>query len=313
MFPTVGQVLDLSRAKLGDEDIGEAFGNDDLAPHLGTAYRTLIKSLDIGNTNLVTRRAYFVLPANTAAWAPAQSGVDDFGSPEEDGVRMAEIASQHTVIAVTLASDYADVQFSAAHGLSAGAQICLYGILGFRADRINDFWTVTTVPGADTVRLNGCVESGTYTSGGTGVVPSGEFGRPLQGLDDIRNLSRTNAVGVYSWTGGLMRFAPQTTAKLLEVAYSLSGDPPKRESSTIYIDDSLDFLSTYTAYEAAKSIGATQAAGILLQSAVGSDNDEDSRGGHLGRLLNVAIQALNANVYQAGRFRERRPRYGVIY
>lgn len=308
MIPTVGDVYTLARAALGEHDVtgGEAFGQEVLEPHFRTAYRKLIRVLSLYDNRYVRRDLHYLLPAYTGVFVPSQAGASDFGEPISVWNR--DVSASFTVTAATTTANDLTLTTSAAHGLSQGSNIVVYGVLGFRNDKVNSEWIVGAVPSTTELTLNGCVETGAYTSGGTVVSSSGSWGDPIRSIDDSVNLSASSGshLGLYKWSHDQFQFPPSSQSRLIKIEYTMSGNPPKQESRSVHLDDSLDFLAYYTAYLAAKSLGADRAASMLLMDAVGSDSDADANGGFLGEHVKQGILALQQTSYVPPRFRPRR-------
>jgi hypothetical protein len=310
MIPTVGEVYELARAALGEHDVtgGEAFGQEVLEPHFRTAYRKLIRVLSLYDNRFVRRDLHYLLPAHTAVFVPSQAGAADFGEPLS--VWSKDVADTFTVTAASITANDLTLTTSTPHGLPLGSNIVVYGVLGFRNDKVNSEWIVGAVPSPTQLTLNGCIEAGSYVSGGTVVSSSSSWGDPIRSVDDSINLgvSSGSRLDSYKWSHDQFQFPPSSQARLLKVEYTISGNPPKQESRSVHLDDSLDFLAYYTAYLAAKSLGADNAASSLLMDAVGSNMNADANGGFLGEHVKQGILALQQTSYVAPRFRPRRNR-----
>jgi hypothetical protein len=231
--------------------------------------------------------------------------LDNFGEPVSLSTRL--ITASFTISALTTDPNAQEclIQTSSAHGLSDGDSVMIYGLTDAGLDRINDEWTVKVVD-ADELKFLGCTASGTYTSGGVLVVPSGSWSPELTQVSDPADLRTSQFVNrSYSWERDRFYLLSNPVDRMLRVRFTLSGSPPSSDATNVEIDDSLDFFGTYTAAKAA-SVQAPSLSQSLLAEAIGKDLDEYDPGGHLGHIVNKSVDTMNQETTQAQRFRDPR-------
>jgi hypothetical protein len=306
--PSLQNVFDAARSAIGADATGGSavFSNTILQPHFAKAYRCLFRAMQNLGDPVVEREVYFVLPANTSYLAPSTMGVTDFGEP-----RFIQERGDLTQKAITGAAGTTTVTItSAGHGLATGDLVTCNGIVGLTGTE-GVMWGIT-VSNANAFVLNGCIGSGTYSVGGT-AVKSGDKFRDVVKSEQLDSIALNDRVYLYTWENEALLLTPATTARQLRVGYLASGDPPTNTATVIGIDDSIDFLSTYTAALAARSRGMGRAES-LIEEALGPGRQEDASGGLLGSFLTTAVkqyQRIPAEQRRRLPFRSRRPRTGL--
>ncbi len=301
-IPTLQQTLDAARSHLGDDTVagGEVFTNTKLQEHFAKAYRVLYRAMSSVGNRKVYREVYHVIPANTNFLDPSTAGITDFGEPyflEERG--------DLTTKAITGASGTTTVTLAVVgHGRDTGDLATVNGIVGFGGTE--GLWGITT-SGVDALILNGCIGSGSYSSGGTLIYSPENF----TDMVDVGRFDRINpqqatsgAFGSYVWWNDAYHFRPCGEARQLRISYSASGAAPTSTSASIGIDDSTDFLATYTAALALASRGDTQRADELKVEALGQFKSVTPSGGLLHEFLTLAVKAEQRKPPEA---RRRRP------
>lgn len=309
---TLANVQDAARGVLNDTQVssGEIFTNQKLQPFFARAYRDMFRVL-MGAGTRVTHIVYVVLPANTTVLIPraAPYYITDMAEPElveqrpaTNGIVLTD-SSAATPIVVTTAFP---------HGLgSAGAVVAgqISGVVGTMDPWGN--WFVT-IRDANSFQLNGSMGGTAGTLGKFYPQSTQQFYEvppidlPNQGLDGV-----TQSVNdCYLWANSQMLFRGANQDTELRITYYASGDPPTNTSTTIGIDDCLDFLSVATASFAAHSNGWYQMSESLREQAYGRP-EEDGRGGLLGKFLNIQVLALQRGpIRRGGPFRDKRSKFG---
>ncbi len=315
MIPNLQQVFDRARSLIGDTEVpgGGVWTNGALQEHFAVAYEALFDRMAQNDVRRVRRQSYYVLPAHTSYLSPATMGITNMGEPKQLFER--NHGTAWAVSGATLGSGYVDLT-TATHTLASGANIIVYGVGGL-SDDVNDSWTIT-VPGSTSVRLNGCVATGTYTSGGAVANAPGDWpDTPLDLIGEIPNMpSPGDSLGYWAWIGDACRFYPRSSACQIKLLYLISATAPSDADASIGIDGSLNFLSHFTAGSALSAKGTSTEGAKLLARACGNGVGDLSgpTGGMLHQLLAPAIKAKQWERIQLPRFREKRnvgsfPRY----
>lgn len=320
MIPTRQQVLDATRARLGDTEQpgGGRWTDDKLEPHLQTAYQILIQRLAFSANRKARREYYWVLPANTSYLDPATIGITNMGEPLDIWDRKHVSATEITGVALNSTASPPNAALTAvAHGLQTGQRAIVYGPLVGISDDIHDEWTVT-VQDANTVLLNGSTATGAWTSGGFiagAPEPWSEFPLVPDYLLTSQPVQTSQAtLGRWMWQNDILRFPAATTARQLKLSIALSGTVPPNPQDMIGVDDSLNFLSTYTAGMALSALGtSSSAAAALFLLAVGNQSGDtaDAAGGFLGVLVRQGVRSLQHGKFVTPRFRPKRNTGGV--
>ncbi len=318
--PTVSIVNDHARALLADTyNGGEIFDDGTLAPFVAQAIRELFRVLRGAQDPFVLVQGYFLLPADTSVVDPATAGIYNLSELEfiewTPGPPITAVTGC-TIVLTGAGAPYATVT-APGHGLTIGLfpNICTYGIGGFDLfNSPNGTWTGSIID-ANTIRLNGCTATGTYVAG-TGFILSVSGVNQFVTMDPedmIRNITSIPGDALqtdttYVWEGGLLRFYPASSARLLRITYRTSGVVDLASNSVIPMDDSLDYLATRAAGLAALSRGAQERGAALAAEALGPTLQADGSGGILGTMLRASIRNLQRIAYRRPSFRPRRNR-----
>ena len=247
MIPTLQQVFDSARVKLGDNEVsgGQVYTNAYFRNNLliDDVYQELVSSLAVVDNRLTLAHLHFVLPIHTSYFDPVEAGITNFGEPE--AVYERTVRNEYTVTGVTAQTSPSRCRVTiTGHDFVTGETGIFYGIGGFSSD-INNEWAVTRVD-ANTVDLNGCRATGTFTSGGTASSSAESWSEPLSGPKRmiVYPVSSKNRLDEYDWLGDRFRFPPASEPRQLKVIHSISGNVPANDTDSTNIDDSLRFLSS---------------------------------------------------------------------
>ncbi len=304
--PTVTNVYDNVRGQLGD---AQNFWTDaKLQPHFSKAYRVLFRAMEMLGNQFVEREVYFVLPANTATLVPSTAGISDMSDPVDVGDR--SNLTVKSVTGATVGSSSVTLTVTG-HGRVDGDVVTVSQAGGI--PDASGIWAISA-PTADTITLNGCVATGSYTSGGT-MVYSGEDFTPVVRVERLSIAPAVGSTRQYSWRNGAFQFHPSGSDRQVKIVYRSSGAPPSSGSAVIPYDDCEDFLATYTAGLAFGSRGASSRRVELLTEALGPAMRTDASGGLLHDLLQLSVRAMQRIPAEKRRrqpFREPRSLYPII-
>ena len=299
MIPVLSQVYSGARDALGDTEVsaGQMWTDARLLEHYKRAYALLYHMLSIHDSKLLRRTAYFNLPAYQTLLTPTQMGISNLGEPKDIWARVVDKELSVAACVPAPTSFYLDLTTSAVHGLSDGAPVIVYGLGGLTDDVNNMEWNAT-VSAPNALRLLGCAAVGTWTSGGTVTTSSEAWpARPMVPWRDIQDYSVVGDTsdGVqdrWAWVNGAFRFQNMPTKRQLRLIYSLSGTPPTGATSSMGVDDSLNFLVQYTAGCAFAAKGLTESAASCFIRAVGNGAGEagDGGGGMLGQIIKKEVK-----------------------
>ncbi len=310
MVSTLQDVCDAARGALHDTQVagGETWTNTLLQPHFNEAYRRLFTCL-MGVSKRVQRVIYVNLPANTTVLIPANYNITDFGEPERIEERQAAAA-----VTITSTSNATPINVVAtAHGLGTTGQI-VTGVVSGVASTTAPWgrWSATIVD-ANNFTLNGSRTDGTAGTGGTFTADSQLQWTEVLPLDlAIQGLDGTpqQFLGNYLWINEQLLFRGATGIQQLRITYWASGTPPTNANTVINIDNSIDFLATATAANAARSVGWAQMADALRFTAYGQSQD-GCVSGQLGVFIQIQVAAQQRGPQRRRQpFRSRRPKYG---
>jgi hypothetical protein len=316
--PVLEDIFNQSRSLLGDDTQagGQIFTDTVLQPHVAMAIRELFRVLRSVEDPFVLQDAYWLLPAEFTVLDPATMGLANFDLPEwiEWQLPGSPITPITGVTVGTYNGNPVATVTATNHGLTNGATVVTYGIGGFDYfNNPNGAWAVNVID-ANTVTLNGCTATGTYSSGGS-IMPLANQFTQMEPVDRIVNVSVTpgaNPLNVYAWEGGVMRFYPASQPMLLRVVYRTSGIAPTNTAAMVPIDDSLDYISTRAAGTAAAAKGADQMAQALTELAVGPNGEADANGGILRQLVQTSIRNMQRQQMRMKEFRARRNRRDML-
>lgn len=309
MIPTVGSVKQLTRDLLGDTEVasGQEFPDSYLHKYLQLAYEELITALEISDNPFTRRHSHFNLPAYQTILFPQQAGILDFGEPKDVYERRMEGTVNITAVTPAPTLGYCDITVDAAHGRADGDTILLYGITDGLTDDINWEWGVLST-GAQTLRLLGCLASGTWSAGGIVTWSNDNWPTsPLKKILDPLYIPRTptSELGFYSWYRDAFHFSPSTEIRQLKIVHSTSGQIPSSKFQSLYIDGSEPYLGYRTASLAGPPKGAIKAA-KYAKDALGPDMDINNPEGHLGKLIAQGIKTMQQEEFVPQPYRQRR-------
>lgn len=320
MVPTARQVFEGVRGLLGataEAGGGGKFTNTYLRREsfVPAAYRDLYRVLQEQNIGKIQRTLHFVLPAYQSVLYPVTANIANFGDPislRERDFATADLKDV-TGASVDTGNGYTDLTVTG-HGRADGDVVHVYGVQGL-SDDVNASWRVT-VPDANTVRLLGCVPSGTYTAAtGKLVWSTDEWSAKLDRVE-VRELHSGGGGGGssglagrlsrYGWQDDAFRFDGSTEARLLEIYFSLSGGFPQQDNASLGIDDCLDYMQYRAAALVCVRYDSVLAADYEAK-AIGPRRDlEREIGGMLGMLVGPQIRDLQKEAVTRRPFRPRR-------
>lgn len=289
MTPTLQSVYDAARGYLNDFAVsgGEIFTNSALQQAFGEPYRSLFGRL-MGISKRVQKAVYVNFPASTTVLVPSFYGITDFAEPEVIEERLAS----NLITIVTTSTSSPIVVNAPSHGLgTAGSMVegVVSGVLGTFSPWGRWFETVID---ANNFSLNGSVGDVAGTGGSfspwTQIAFSEVYPLDLdeQGLDG----NPQSVLGNYIWRDERLEFRGCTNAQQLRITYWASGNPPTNPSTSLGIDNCLDFLACATAANAARSLGWQPIADSLRTQAYGTPGTEDA--GLLGVFVTIQIATL---------------------
>lgn len=315
--PQLETVYNHIRSLLGDDQVagGQIFTDTVLQPHVAAAIRELFRVLRSTEDPFVLADTYWVLPANTTVLDPATMGLPNFDMPEwlEWQLPGTQTAVTNVVVGTSGGQPVATVT-APGHGLATGANVVMFGALGFDYfNNPNNMWGITVVD-PNTINLNGCTATGTYTTGGTILAVSNQFTmmEPEDRLDNVATTPGANPINVYAWEGGVLRFYAATQPMLLRIVYRTSGVAPNNTAAVVPIDDSLDFIATRAGGSAARAKGADEVGERLTTEALGPSQEADASGGILRQLVQTNIRNMQRQQYRREAFRARRNRRDML-
>lgn len=307
--PLISDVFELSRSRLGDDQVGggEVFTDPILYPHFAQALRELFRVMRSDQDPYVLREAFWILPVKTGALDPATAGITDLA--ELEFVQWRPLAAQVTISNVVVSGNSATVT-ATSHGFLDGIQVQIAGVMGFdNFNSPNDTWTISVID-ANTFSLNGCNATGTYTGGGVASTGTGQFQdmdrRDFFDFPSFVPGSVLNPDAIYVWQGGILKFIPSNQDRQLRIIYRSSGQFSSDFASTVPIEDSLDYLAVRAAGLAAKAKGAAETGAELTNEAIGPKGQPDGSGGLLWQLVANQVRAMQAIPYRMPPFRARR-------
>lgn len=293
-IPTLQNVYDSARSFLGDDQTagGELYTNTLLQPFFGFAYREMWRALAAIGSPEVKRTVFYVLPAYTSVLVPATANIADFGIPfllEERGA-----LTKATISDATINSSTPSVTFttSAAHNFVATRMVSINGNMGLTGtDGMFGIGNLTDT----TFDALGMVSGGSFSGSGTAVQSLEDFTevRLLGGLDPDWDDGNAK-LGGWIWQEGLMRFPLCTEERELRITYYADGTAPTGSSTSIGVEDCLNYLAARTAALAMRSRGNSPRADELDELALGPLKNTQKWDGFLGDLLYPAVKAFQA-------------------
>jgi len=236
---------------LGDNDVpgGSDFTDTILQPFYKAAYADLFRILNNVQSTSLQTEAFYNLPANTSTLDPESAGISSLGSTI--AIEQRGNVSAFTITDATPGVN--ELTLTVNHTLSTGAIVTVNGVDN---DDVNGIWTIT-VNNQTSAVLNGCTATGSFVSAG-GVMSNSPDNfirmQQIQRLDLLMSQSDSGTfINCFAIEGKFYRFYPSPTIRQLRIIYDISGEAPTDTTSTISIDDSLDYLSLQTAYRTARS------------------------------------------------------------
>ncbi len=291
MIPLVSQVYTRARAAIGDyETDPDVYTDAILEPHYQIAYTELYDAMVKNFIPLVRLEMFANIPINTGYLDPATAGITNEGQIEAIEER-GNLTAACTVIGATQGTALIVITTSAPHGLSTG-NLVTSALPGLSEQAQGEFYI--TVTGVNTLTLNGCVATGTYTTGGC-ITLSNDQWYPMGRVNRLINqpVAPGGQFQVYSWDGGIIRFPASGSERQLKIVYLTSGDAPTAVTAKVGIDNSLNFLGMRTGGLAFATREGVQRAQQMNFLAVGPAWDAAGiAGGMLGRLIEPGVRNL---------------------
>lgn len=314
--PTLQQVCDRARWHLGDTQVsgGETYTNTLLIPWVQEAYEDMQRA--VRNLQLIRarREGFLLIPAQTSQIDPTIQ-LPDFMNLLSLDDRL--LGDNHLITAVTLNSPttgWITVTTSTSHGRAVGDQIEITGISGVRG--VNCSMTINGVPAANQFTAQ-CYGAGTpaYSANWSMMLYGTESFWPVIQYGQILNQQTTGLVDRVMNVALLdktIRYSPVQSAREWRVLYESDDGIPSATSDTMGLEDSLGFMSTWTAYKAARAKGAlAPMAQELKDQALGINGSLDSvRGGLLRALLMSIVRTSQRRIHARPKYRLRRQLIG---
>jgi len=313
-IPTLGNVLSLSRILTGDTQVpgGQVYTDLFLMNFYPTSYRSMVRVLAQYNNKRMQRTSYYNLPAYTGYLLPASAAITNFGEPIDLFER--SIDSSALIEAISYDADRVLVTI-AGHPYTTGQMAIVFGVRGL-TDDVNDEWCMEC-PDANSIYLQGCRATGTYTLG-SGTLSHSTEGFPKVPL--VREFDTqaspsigTNSLDRFRWEGDAFRFNPISIPRQLKIVHTISGNPPTTAANldvSTGVDDCLDFLAYYTAAAALAIKGPSESARLFTLACGYPDGVFTGPGrfpaGQLGGLIAAGVKSSQMERIIPPRFRPRR-------
>jgi hypothetical protein len=307
MQPTLQNVYDAARSWLSDNGLvaaGESYTNAVLQPHFATAYRKMYDAMANLGSAKIRREFYHLLPAYTTLLVPSAIGVLDMEEPEF-------LSERGSVTAQTIGSTNtaSPIQVSlTGHGYSNYADVIVSEVAGTQAPWGR--WFITVVD-ANNFTLNGSVSDGNAGTGGVASTSSTKF-TEMDALDSLTDRDISDALRDYTWEENVFKFRGCTQPVQLRVQYVASGTPPTNTSTTIGVDNCLNFLGCYTAALAAGSKGWDSMFNKLNILALGQGT-RDGSGGFLRDFTNIQVKKMQRTQRRRRPFRKKRTQFDYLW
>lgn len=297
-MPTVRRILDGVRSVLGEHETlgGGVFTDELLAPHFEAAYRKLQVTLEKYGTPSPKGSTFFLLEPLATTWTPSQSGLSRFSHP----VRVHQTPTPQWKSVVD-ADENGVFTFLEDHGASAGDRLYVYGVQGFTHGRYNREHVVMSTPSPNEVQVS-IRDTGAYTSGGVALLSkSGPFW-----WDELEQARGPQVeLGEYRWGSGVLEIYPHGDLRGLRIQYDSLPQGSLRPTDEVDIPNSEAFLIAYTAYQAARAVGADATAQMLLVEACGRDGESTDSGGHIGDMIQDVVRRSQGTGLRASGFQGR--------
>lgn len=286
-YPTLTECYTRCREILGDtEGGGQIYTNAILLGHVQSAVREMFRTMRNLATTRVIREIYYILPANTTVLLPVTMGINDFAEP----ISIAERGGLSSVAITGAVNVAAGLQVTTATNTFNTGDIVTLNALGGLRD-VDGAYGVTVLSPTQFI-ANGLYTVGTYTSGGTAAHSSNNFAILDFGTTVVVSQSNTSRITNVAWRENRLWFPLCDEERQLQVIYYSSGSVPVSANDQVTVDDSLDFLATFAAALASKSLGADVISADLRQQAVGDDWKRGIPGGLLRGLMQAAVRQL---------------------
>lgn len=310
--PTVQQVCDRTRWHLGDTQVsgGETYTNTLLLPWLQEAHEDLQRALRNLQVVRARREGYLLIPAQTSQIDPRIQLPDYMGLLALDDRALGD---NHLISAVTIDSPltgWITVTTATSHGRAVGDQIEITGISGVRG--INTSMTINGVPAANQFTAQ-CYAAGTpsLSAAWSMMMYGTETWWPIIDYETILNQQTSglvDRVSVYAQIDKTIRYNPVQSAREWRVRYEFQDSVPSANSDTMGLEDSLGFMSTWTAYKAARAKGAlSPMAQELKDQALGPEGTVDNAtGGLLRAIILSMVRTSQRRVHARPKYRLRR-------
>lgn len=252
--PTRLECLNLARDLVGDTSVagGDYFTDAVLGQGFNTAFRNLVRALELFTVPEFERVVYFHVGQYVARVNLADKGHEFLGDPTR--IREAPASALWNISAVTNTVPVVATLGTAPTGVGPGSWVYVFDVGGQTA--ANGKWVVSAVAGND-ITLAGALTSNAYTSGGQVATISGK----LIDMYPVSHLSQealATSNREYIWRNGSIEFNPTSGAngRLMEVTYFERVEPPTANNGIVPVNDSVDVIAHMTAAAAARSSNA---------------------------------------------------------
>jgi hypothetical protein len=249
VIPTFAQVRTLARAKLRVTDASpKPFVDARIDPHIQEAFARLQTEMRVNNLPDIESYSYANLDPYTGVIDPVGGLlIADFGSP----LKLEDRAIDATIDATgaTSASPVV-VSVGGGHGLVTGMRVITFGFVG-QTGANGEFYVSVS---GNSITLNGSVHEGAYVSGGKLTRGTDQF-REVRKVEDLSEREPSTELVEWEWSKRKIRLIPATQLRQIKLTYEVSSAPPT--TGTMYVDDSLQYLGTKAAAEAALPEGYT--------------------------------------------------------
>lgn len=271
---TVADVLKDAAALLGDPT-ATVFTAEDLMPFFGMAFREISSLVQRWGLPQAEQTAYYLIPAYSSRFVPAQVGIADFGEPIEIAER-----GNVTAVPITLISDTTPMAVTL-DGVApqTNSEVFISGPMTPAAAVGRWFWTKT---GASAGTLNGSIAAGEF-SGDATLQTSNEKWIPVVPVEDLPQVDPGDALRMWSYEDDTIEFPGATTARQIRLKYESSGVAPA--SGTIGFTKARDFLSVRTASLMAPTRQAVTDGANLKEQALGPSGEADGTGGLIRQVV----------------------------
>lgn len=237
MIPTALNVFDKCREVLGDTEVagGQIWTNTRLLPALSLSHQKLYSELAKVNSDLLSREAFYLVSAYQQVFTLVQAGLS---SVEEVSQLWSRVPS-HTlsVTGVANGSDYADLTVSSTSNWSDGDNLDAFGFVGVTG--CDGEW-MADVQSSTVIRIKGASPSGAWSSGGTLVKSSSQWGDSMRKEVNTQNFSSSPVDCPARWCRqhhGIRIEGPNQSVEL-KLGIKISGGEISSASDSLGIDGS---------------------------------------------------------------------------